>query len=187
MRFMTKVFVAVIAAGLFCSTLVAVEDGIVMRLGFGSVVLKEKASASGLTLENSDRGAALDIYGGYRMQNAQFGLSYTSINCDGCSSNYILASGAYVFENVNDVVKPFLGLGLGSFNLKTDDGDINERGLFGTANLGVNVEFDHFFTGVEFRQRIFGKVDKDYYYSSYNISYEANPAQTYLFYVGYKF
>jgi hypothetical protein len=183
MRFITKVLLA----GLFCSTLAAVEDGFAARIGFGLTNVKEEASYKSISIKTSESGSTFDVYGGYRMQNAQFGLSYANINCEGCDANYVLASGAYVFENLHNVIKPFLGLGIGLFKFEASDINFDENALFGTVNLGVNIEFDNFFTGVELRRQIFGGIDKDYDLYGYDFNYEANPKQTYLFYVGYKF
>ncbi|MDR1008495.1 MAG: porin family protein [Campylobacteraceae bacterium] len=181
MRFMVKVLGVAIVAGLFCNTLMAAEDGFVARVGFGWLSLQRELSGSG---KNSDSGAALDIYGGYRMQNAQFGLSYTTARCDGCNTNYILASGAYVFENFN-TVKPFIGLGVGLLNYKESKVGFNERGVFGTVNLGVNIEFEHVYYAIEFRQRVFGGIDEDKSFGGRD--FKAEPKQTYLLSAGYKF
>ncbi|MDR1975549.1 MAG: porin family protein [Campylobacteraceae bacterium] len=183
MRFMGKVLIAAVAAGLFCSTLAAAESGFIGRLGYGLSSLKVEASGGG---KSSDNGGAFDIYGGYRMQNGQFGLSYTNLKCDGCTANYLLASGAYVVEDLHNNIKPFLGVGVGMFHFK-EDGFLDKNGVFGTANLGVNVEFDNFFVGTEFRQRIFGGVEKDVKFASGTVKAKAEPKQTYLLYVGYKF
>ncbi|MDR1975548.1 MAG: hypothetical protein LBQ18_01000 [Campylobacteraceae bacterium] len=190
MRFMGKILVAAVAAGLFCNTLIAAENGFVARIGFGSSSGKTEVSSGGVTDEGSDRGNTFDIYAGYRMQNAQFGLSYAKANFDGGDANYILASGAYVVENLHKNIKPFLGLGFGLLNYEESD-YFDESGLFGTVNLGVNVELDNFFFGAEFKQRIFGGIDEDIdvYYNGYiyTTNVKVEPKQTYLFYVGYKF
>ncbi|MDR0666583.1 MAG: porin family protein [Campylobacteraceae bacterium] len=186
MRFTVKFLAAAIAAGLFCSTLTAVESGFVAKFGVGSSSMKTKISIDGYgSAEDSDRAGTFEIYGGYRMQNAQFGLSYANINCDGCDANYILASGAYVFEG-HDIVKPYIGAGLGLFSYKETD-FLDENGLFGTVNLGVNAELEHFFVGLEFRQRIFGEAKGDTKYLGHDINVKVEPKQTFLFNVGYKF
>ncbi|MDR1460717.1 MAG: hypothetical protein LBI78_03655 [Campylobacteraceae bacterium] len=138
-------------------------------------------------LKGSDRGGTVDIYGGYRMQNAQFGLSYANIRCDGCKSSYILASGAYVFENLHNTIKPFLGFGIGIFNYEVSEMNFDESGLFGTVNLGINVEFGNLFFGTEFRQRIFGGAEKDEDLYGYNLNSKIEPKNTFLLFVGYKF
>ncbi|MDR0579631.1 MAG: porin family protein [Campylobacteraceae bacterium] len=185
MRFTVKILTAAIAAGLFCSSLTAVESGFVAKFGVGSSSVKAKASIDGYgSAEDSDSGTTYEIYGGYRMQNAQFGLSYAKVDCDGCDANYILASGAYVFEG-HDIVKPFLGVGLDMFNY--EEGSFDANGFFGTINLGVNAELEHFLVGLEFRQRIFGEASKDVIYAGYNVDMKVEPKQIYLLNIGYKF
>ncbi|MDR3178417.1 MAG: hypothetical protein LBT96_05485 [Campylobacteraceae bacterium] len=189
MRFKVKILAATIVAGLFCNTLTAVESGFVTRLGYGLINIKEEFGGS--TVQTHDTGT-LDIYLGYRMQNLQFGFSYVRADFfyevrglkdySEATGVQFLASGAYVFENIHDKIKPFLGLGFGKFYFTVDDGKpgaIYESGTFGTANAGVNVEYEHFFYGAELRERIFGGAGTG--------DYEVIPQDTYMFYVGYKF
>ncbi|MDR2342015.1 MAG: porin family protein [Campylobacteraceae bacterium] len=186
MRFAVKVLVAAIAVCSFSGMLFAAESGFVAKLGLGSVTVDAESSESGYgSAKASDSGGTFELYGGYRMPNLQFGLSYANINCEGCDANYIMASGAYVYEG-HDTIKPFIGLGLGLFNYKESD-IFDENGFFGTVNFGVNAEFEHFFVGLEFRQHIFGGIDKDESYSGVNINLKVEPSQTFLLNVGYKF
>ncbi|MDR2099650.1 MAG: porin family protein [Campylobacteraceae bacterium] len=181
----TKILTAAVAACFSCGTLFAADIGFVAKLGLGSTNLDTEVSAAGFSSSNSDSGGTFEIYGGYRMPNAQFGLSYTNINCEDCDANYIMASGAYVYEGF-DIAKPFIGLGLGMFSYE-ESGFFDESGLFGTVNLGVNAEFEHFFIGAEFRQRIFGEAEGGMRYSGYNFNAKVQPNNTYLLNVGYKF
>lgn len=180
-RFTVKILAAAIAACAFSSTLFAAESGFVAKLGLGSSTLDIEASASGYgSAKTSDSGGTFELYGGYRMPNLQFGLSYTNINCEDCDANYIMASGAYVYEGY-DIFKPFVGLGLGLLSVES------ENGFFGTINLGANTEFEHFFIGLEYRQHIFGGVDYDESYLGVNINTEIEPSHTFLLNLGYKF
>ncbi|MDR3178416.1 MAG: hypothetical protein LBT96_05480 [Campylobacteraceae bacterium] len=190
MRFKVKILSVAIVAGLFCNTLAAAEDGFVGRVSLGFINIKEETSNGGSSSASSnDGGGIVEIYGGYRMQNLQFGLSYavTSFIYEvygqkdyiGATGNQILASGAFVFEDMHDKIKPFLGLGLGWFTFKLDGDTSHESGIIGAAIGGVNVEFDNLFFGIEVRERLFGGADAN--------SYEVRPQDTYMAFIGYKF
>ncbi|MDR2790206.1 MAG: porin family protein [Campylobacteraceae bacterium] len=157
----------------------------VLLRSLASTTLDVEVSSSYSSAKASDSGGTFELYGGYRMPNLQFGLSYANINCEDCDASYIMASGAYVYEGY-DIFKPFIGLGLGLFNYE-ESGFLDENGFFGTVNIGANAEFEHFFVGLEFRQHIFGGVDEDIRYSGVNMNAKVEPSRTFLLNVGYKF
>ncbi|MDD2652397.1 MAG: hypothetical protein PHX44_05020 [Sulfurimonas sp.] len=120
-------------AALLASGLMAADSGIYVGVDVGNTKFDMKASASGVSAEESDDGGSQTLKVGYYFdKNNRASICYQNVNVDGGDSYHIGIGYDYLIGN--DDFKPFVGafVGYGS----ADDDELPELDISG-AVFGV--------------------------------------------------
>lgn len=180
---MKKIALAVLLA----SGLMAADDGAYVGFDIGSTRFDIKASAAGISAEESDNGGSQTLKAGYYFnKNSRAFISYQNINVDGGSAYDVSLGYDYLFGSSD--FKPFVGgfVGYGS----TEDDELSELDISGAvygAQVGLNYAINDNFSVEAGYRYMKSNMEDTVSISGVDVKLEIDPISNWFIGANYKF
>lgn len=180
---MKKMAIAVLLA----SGLMAADSGNYIGFDLGSTKFDMKASAAGVSAEESDDGGSQTLKVGYYFdKNSRTFMSYQNINVDGGDAYYYGIGYDYLIGD-NDI-KPFVGgfVGYGSSEVDAYP-DLDMAGVVFGAQVGVNYAVNENFSVEAGYRYMKSNMEDTITIAGVDVKSEIDPITNWFVGVNYKF
>lgn len=180
---MKKIALAVLLA----SGLIAADSGNYIGIDIGNTKFDMKASALGVSAEESDDGGSVTLkLGHYFDKNSRALICYQNVNVDGGDSYHVGIGYDYLIGD-NDI-KPFVGGFVGYGSAEVDDiPELDISGVVFGAQVGVNYAINDNFSVEAGYRYMKSNMEDSITVSGVDIKVEIDPISNWFVGVNYKF
>lgn len=180
---MKKIALAVLLA----SGLMAADSGNYIGIDIGNTKFDMKASANGVSVEESDDGGSLTLkLGNYLDKNSRAYISYQNINVDGGDAYHFGIGYDYLIGD-NDI-KPFVGGYVGYGSAEVDGySELDISGVVFGAQAGVNYAINDNFSVEAGYRYMKSNMEDTITVSGVDVKLEIDPISNWFAGINYKF